>query len=112
MDFQTNKNMGYAFVNFVRARDAQSFTNLFHGQRALASTSGKVLEITASRRQGIRANVSVFRATALAAMPLPQYKPVVAWQGQLRPLDSDLYNAILTINNSTTITATGEGVSE
>jgi len=95
MDFQTNKNMGYAFINFYKAMDALAFANLFHGYRAMASTSGKILEISASRRQGMRANVAVFRASALAAMPLQHYRPVVAWEGQLWALNSELYASIL-----------------
>ncbi|KAF4674720.1 hypothetical protein FOL47_008770 [Perkinsus chesapeaki] len=77
IDFRSEKNLGYAFVNFTSPQLAQAFKRDFHHKKLKSLTSRKVLEITYARLQGLQANIDLFRSSAVTSMALPQYKPLV-----------------------------------
>ncbi|KAF4730843.1 hypothetical protein FOZ62_030014 [Perkinsus olseni] len=77
IDFRSEKNLGYAFVNFNTPQLAQAFKRDFHHKKLKSLTSRKVLEITYARLQGLQANIDLFRSSAVTSMALPQYKPLV-----------------------------------
>jgi len=96
MDFRTGKNMGYAFLNFLDYQYTCAFANLFHGRRLRMTTSTKVIEISASRRQGLVENVALFKASdLLGSLSLPHFKPLVMVAGSLRPLSEKTYAAVV-----------------
>ena len=96
MDFRTGKNMGYCFLNFYSAAVANSFAILFHGRRLRMTTSTKVIEVTPSRRQGLRENVALFKASdLLGSLSLPHFKPLVSLGGALRPLGEKTFDAVM-----------------
>jgi RNA recognition motif-containing protein len=78
MDFRTGKNMGYAFLNFTIPYFAQLFAHMFHNTRLGFTSSSKVLYISASRRQGLRENIELFRnSDLLSSESFPYFKPFV-----------------------------------
>lgn len=96
MDFRTGKNMGYCFVNFVASHFAHMFANIFHGTRLGVTTSTKVLHVSASRRQGLRDNVVLFRGSdLLSSFSLPYFKPFVLVWGELVPLCESVFHQIV-----------------
>lgn len=79
MDFRSGKNMGYAFINFLEPETGLRFVDKFHARRLPVTTSKKVMEISASRRQGLLDNISLFRTSDLLnSASLPHYKPLIA----------------------------------
>lgn len=101
MDFRTGKNMGYCFINFIHHNYTLMFSSLFHGRRLRMTTSVKVIEISASRRQGLLSNVALFHdSDLLGSMSLPQFKPLVLLNGALRPLSERTYAEVFAINGT------------
>lgn len=95
MDFRTGKNMGYCFLNFIHFNYTIMFASLFHGRRLRMTTSIKVIEISPSRRQGLLANVALFKdSDLLGSLSLPHFKPLVLVGGSLRPLSDRTYAAV------------------
>ncbi len=96
MDFRTGKNMGYCFINFMCPEFAHMFANIFNGTRLGVTTSSKVLQVSASRRQGLKANVALFRGSdLLSSHSLPFFKPFVLVAGELLPLCTYLFDLIM-----------------
>ena len=96
IDFKTSKNQGYCFINFIHSSYANMFGNIFHGTRLGITTSTKILDVSASRRQGLRENVALFRGSdLLSSFSLPYYKPFVYMFGDLLPLSESLFEIIM-----------------
>jgi hypothetical protein len=101
MDFRTGKNMGYCFINFVHASFTVMFASLFHGRRLRMTTSTKVIEVTASKRQGLVENVALFKASdLLGSLSLPHFKPLVLVGGALRPLSEKTFDVVMSATSS------------
>lgn len=104
MDLRTKKNVGYAFVNFIKPETAKMFLQSFQGVKLNASTSLKSLDIIPSRRQGFINNISVFGgSTDLLKSPSQStspFKPLVLVDGGLLPLTDTLYTELLKKQNS------------
>jgi len=96
IDFKTNKNLGYCFINFKSNELAREFTEKFHGKKYLfCDTSEKMLQISLSNRQGYLRNLEVFTQTKLLDTWPPQYRPLAEFAGELVPIDSLLLITIL-----------------
>jgi len=96
IDFKTNKNLGYCFINFKSNMLAREFTEKFNHKKYLfCETSEKMLQITLSNRQGYLKNLEVFTQTKLLDTWPPQYRPFAEYQGELVPIDSMLLMSIL-----------------
>ena len=96
IDFKTSKNQGYCFINFTHPGYAQMFANIFHGTRLGMTTSTKILNVSSSRRQGLKDNVALFRGSdLLGSCSLPFYKPFVLMFGDLLPLSESLFEIIM-----------------
>ncbi len=66
------------------------------------TTSIKVIEISPSRRQGLLANVALFKdSDLLGSLSLPHFKPLVLAGGSLRPLSDRTYAAVFSSDSST-----------
>jgi RNA recognition motif-containing protein len=96
IDFKTSKNQGYCFINFIHPEYAQMFASIFHGTRLGITTSTKILNVSGSRRQGLKENVCLFRGSdLLSSCSLPFYKPFVLMFGDLLPLSESLFEIIM-----------------
>ena len=96
IDFKTNKNLGYCFINFKSNSLAREFTEKFNQKKYLfCDTSEKMLQITLSNRQGYLKNLEVFTQTKLLDTWPPQFRPFAEFQGELVPIDSGLLMTIL-----------------
>jgi hypothetical protein len=90
------KNVGYAFIDFITPEFAKMFTNIFHGTRLGYTSSNKVIHVNASKRQGLRENVALFRGSdLLSSYSLPFFKPLVLVYGELLPLCTYLFDLIM-----------------
>jgi hypothetical protein len=98
--------MGYAFINFTHPYYTQMFAYMFHGTRIGHTTSAKVVDISASRRQGLIDNLDLFRGSdLLSSFSHPYFKPFVqvpsmAPSGDsitpiLVPLDEEVFHSIM-----------------
>ncbi len=71
--------MGYGFINFVDEAIGIRFIETFHAKRLPVTTSKKVMEISPSRRQGLKENIALFRTSDLLnSASLPHYKPLIS----------------------------------
>ena len=61
MDLSAHSNVGYAFINFVKANDLITFYNKFHLQKWKRHKSQKICEIAFGRLQGKNELISQFR---------------------------------------------------
>lgn len=96
IDFKTNKNLGYCFINFKSNQLAREFAEQFHGKKYLfCETSEKMLQVSLSNRQGYIRNLEVFAHTKLLDTWPPEYRPLAEYQGHLVPIDSELLVTIL-----------------
>jgi RNA recognition motif-containing protein len=97
IDFKTNKNVGYAFINFTSPEYKNRFVHEFQGFQLRATTSNKSLDIISSRRQGFIENISVFGASELLASTRQslQFKPLVKFNNELVPLTEELFSFFL-----------------
>lgn len=95
MDFKTQKNCGYAFINFVTNDHCRHFFKKFQGLQLKASTSHKFLDIVVSKRQGFRENICVFQSSDLLSSSnhLDHFKPMVMINDDLVALDEKLFNS-------------------
>jgi hypothetical protein len=96
IDFKTNKNLGYCFINFKSNQLAREFAAKFHGKKYLfCDTSEKMLQVSLSNRQGYHRNLEVFTQTKLLDTWPLQYRPLAELQNQLVPIDSVILTRIL-----------------
>ena len=97
IDFKTNKNLGYCFINFRSEADAAEFIAKFNDKKyVFCETSEKRLQITFSNRQGFAKNVEVFTQTKMLDTWPDEFRPLALFNGALVPISSDLLAAILT----------------
>lgn len=96
IDFKTNKNLGYCFINFCSAADAAGFIARFNDKKyVFCETSEKRLQITLSNRQGFLKNLEVFTQTKMLDTWPDQFRPLAVHEGRLVPISSDLLACIL-----------------
>ena len=96
IDFKTNKNLGYCFINFKSDELAKQFMIKYNGRKyVFCDTSEKMLQITLSNRQGYYKNLEVFTQTKLLDTWPPNYRPLAEYEGDLVPIDSTLLQTIL-----------------
>jgi RNA recognition motif-containing protein len=99
IDFKTNKNLGYCFINFKTPNLRKEFMKKFNNQKYLfCDTSEKLLQISPSNRQGYFENLLVFTQTKLLDTWPRQYRPLAEFNGELVPIDSQWLTSILQQN--------------
>lgn len=84
MDFRNGVNLGYAFVNLLKHKDALDFTEEFQGFSAWAqSDSAKVCEVSWSHpHQGLQEHVDRYRNSPVMHATMPQeFQPMVFRNG-------------------------------
>jgi hypothetical protein len=89
MDFHRRANLGYAFVNLVSPRDAQTIMQYLHGFADWSvCASDKVCEMTwGYPLQGLEAHVQRFRNSPVMHEHVPEnFKPLLFYQGVPTPL--------------------------
>lgn len=80
IDFRTQCNMGYAFVNLVTVEDANRLRSLYGGRQLSAYNSAKICEVGAAKVQGKDRNVDQYRNSAVMSMD-ERYHPLVFENG-------------------------------
>ena len=96
IDFKTNKNLGYAFINFANASNASDcIAKLNDKKYVFCETSEKQLQITYSNRQGYMKNLEVFTQTKMLDTWPDIFRPLARSNGTLVPVSSDLLAQIL-----------------
>jgi len=77
-DYKTGMGLGYAFVNFTNAEQAQRFTLAFEGFCNWPKQSLKVCSITLSVTQGLIANIERLRNNPVMSEKVPErFKPML-----------------------------------
>jgi len=85
VDFKDEALLGYAFVNFKSAEDADRFYDVFEGFTAwtLALTSAKISQVTWSKEQGLECHIEKYRHSPVMHESKPEaYKPVFMQDGK------------------------------
>jgi hypothetical protein len=96
IDFKTNKNLGYCFINFTEATDAVDLIRILNGRKYLfCDTSEKQLQISYSNRQGYSKNLEVFTQTKMLDTWPEVFRPLAKVNGALVPVRSDLLAQIV-----------------
>lgn len=87
IDFRTGVNLGYAFINFVCHRDADSFIAHFHGFHHWFCQSPKVCEVTwTDPHQGLQEHVERYRNSPVMHEDVSDvYKPRLYLGGKRIP---------------------------
>lgn len=76
IDFRNRCNVGYAFINFISQKEAETFKYAFQGQQLKEFNSAKVCKITVAKVQGRDANVEQYRNSAVMNMD-ERYHPLI-----------------------------------
>lgn len=96
IDFKTNKNLGYCFINFKDVSHASAFSDKYNDKKyVFCDTSEKKLQINWSNRQGFVKNLEVFTQTKMLDTWPAHYRPLAQWKDELVPIDSQLLSSIL-----------------
>jgi hypothetical protein len=84
LDFKTMAALGYSFVNFVDANDAERFLTHFSGFSRWGDGSDKVCEMTWSTAlQGKNANIERYRNSPVMHESMPEeLKPLLFKDGE------------------------------
>jgi hypothetical protein len=77
IDFRSNCNVGYAFVNFTTPAGADKFREVFHGERMDCLNSSKVCEVSYARVQGLAANIEHYRNSPVCGLEDSELKPII-----------------------------------
>jgi len=87
MDFRSQCNFGYAFINFVSEADAETCTSCFSGFSQWAVPSRKVASVVLSRpTQSLEACVERYRNSSVMHSSVPdEFRPVVLCNGERVP---------------------------
>ncbi|CAK0813884.1 unnamed protein product [Prorocentrum cordatum] len=72
VDFKTNQNLGYGFVNAVSPEIATRFFIAFDGFQAWPKKSLKTCSVCWSDRQGLESNIRVYRNLGVMKQPPPR----------------------------------------
>jgi hypothetical protein len=83
MDIHNRSNVGYCFINFLRADDAVKFKQFFEDHRFQRFHSRKIGSVCVAHVQGLDANLRHFENRAVTQARNDQYRPVVL-RGQRR----------------------------
>jgi hypothetical protein len=89
MDFQSNCNVGYAFVNFIDVKHVYTFYNKIHGMGWRGFSSGKIAELTYASIQGFENLRRKFRRSNVMN-ECESYRPKIFYtsgphRGQINP---------------------------
>jgi len=96
MDIHNRTNVGYAFINFMSPGDMQAFIDLFTDYKFKRHQSQKIARVSTAHIQGFLENVCHFSSCAVTRSRNSQYRPIVAYHGQLR----DLAEILLELSSS------------
>ena len=90
IDFKSEKNLGYAFINFSCNSALQSFMGVFQNAR-LSSTSNKVLSLSRAKVQGLERNYNLFKTSSVMTLAPPHFRPMMKCEncGKLVSLSSN-----------------------
>jgi RNA recognition motif-containing protein len=82
LDLRTMSNVGYAFINFSEAADAQRCAERLQGMRLKKmGGSSKVIEVSRARVQGKDANMKHFLKSCSGNSRLRQRRPLLCKDG-------------------------------
>ena len=96
IDFKTNKNLGYCFMNFIDPDRATEFIAKLDKQKyVFCDTSEKQLQISFSNRQGFLKNLEVFTQTKMLDTWPDIFRPHAKIGTSLEPISSDLLAQVL-----------------
>jgi len=77
IDFRNRCCVGYAFINFRSHQIAKEFETEFSGYKLpMIHVSPKICEVNFARIQGKKANLDVYRNSALVGIPIKKYRPL------------------------------------
>lgn len=77
IDFRNRCCVGYAFINFHTNQLALDFEKAFSGFKLpMTNVSPKICQVNFARIQGKQANLDVYRNSALAGVPIKEYRPL------------------------------------
>eukprot|EP00931_Biecheleriopsis_adriatica_P092187 TRINITY_DN66004_c0_g1_i1.p1 TRINITY_DN66004_c0_g1~~TRINITY_DN66004_c0_g1_i1.p1 ORF type:complete len:389 (+),score=86.75 TRINITY_DN66004_c0_g1_i1:35-1201(+) len=82
MDIHNRSNVGYAFINFISAEEAERFWKEFDGHDFGRFRSRKVAAVCKAHLQGLDANIRHFQHRAITMARNDQYRPAVIRNGQ------------------------------
>jgi len=99
MDIHNRTNVGYAFINFASPGDMQAFFEAFTDYKFKRHQSQKIARVSPAHIQGFLENVCHFSSCAVTRSRNSQYRPIVAYHGQLR----DLAEVLLELSHSTAL---------
>jgi hypothetical protein len=75
IDFKTEKNLGYAFINFTSSEALKIFHSKFKESR-LSKKSPKVLSLTLAKVQGLDRNYNLFKSSSVMTVAPPHFRPM------------------------------------
>jgi RNA recognition motif-containing protein len=76
--FDTGKNKGYAFVNFVSETAYSAFVKAWHGSRRFnVRVSDPALNVSAAALQGLERNIEKWDAPRMRRVRNPEFRPFV-----------------------------------
>jgi len=76
--FDTGKNKGYAFVNFVDTASFSDFVECWHGSKKFnARAADPALNVSAAALQGLERNIEKWDAPRMRRVRNPEYRPYV-----------------------------------
>jgi len=81
MDVHNRSNVGYAFINFLQADDAEHFRQKFSDHRFQRFQSRKISSVCTAHVQGLHENLGHFENRAVTHARNDQYRPVVLRNG-------------------------------
>lgn len=70
IDFQTDNNLGHAFINLVTPIDAEHFRSTYQGLALAGDRSNKICTVPTTR-QGWAANVEYYLCSVRCWLPIP-----------------------------------------
>lgn len=81
--FDTGKNKGYAFVNFINFVAYSAFLKAWHGSRRFsARAADPALNVSAAALQGLERNIEKWDAPRMRRVRNPEYRPFVVKNGR------------------------------
>lgn len=89
IDFKSEKNLGYAFVNFVSNTALNCFLSVFQRAR-LSANSSKVLALSLAKVQGLERNYNLFKTSSVMTHAPAHFRPMMKCEscGELMPMSS------------------------
>mmetsp|Transcript_68177 Transcript_68177/g.162761 ORF Transcript_68177/g.162761 Transcript_68177/m.162761 type:complete len:255 (-) Transcript_68177:72-836(-) len=87
IDFQTDNNLGYAFVNFATPGFAENFRKTYQGLALAGDRSKKICAVAPATTQGRASNVEYYRNSNVMLLD-DKYHPLVFENGTRAPFPS------------------------